>query len=125
MAETAISERRRFPRFGAAGKLAALLLDQDLPVRVRDIGMGGFSIETMTPLEPGVEHRVRFISRDDWSTTLPAIIANSRPSCTDDGSPIYVSGFSFSGPDTPEVMRTVQILIEKVTSVQLYGTTES
>ena len=122
MAETAISERRRFPRFGAAGKLAALLVDQDLPVRVRDIGMGGFSVETMTPLETGVEHRVRFISRDDWSTTLPATIANSRPSCADDGSPLYVSGFSFSGQDSPEVMRTVQILIEKVTSVQLYGT---
>ena len=89
------------------------------------VGMGGFSVETMTPLETGVEHQVRFISRDDWSTTLAATIANSRPSCADDGSPLYVSGFSFAGQDSPEVMRTVQILIEKVTSVQLYGSTES
>ena len=87
--------------------------------------MGGFSIETMAPLEAGVEHRVRFISRDDWSATLPATIANSRPSCADDGSPIYVSGFSFSAQDSPDVVRTVQILIEKVTSVQLYGKSDS
>ena len=113
------TERRRFPRFGAADKLAGHLLDQDLPVRVRDIGFGGVSIETMEPLEAGIEHRVRFISRDDWSTVLPARVANSRPSCADDGSPLFVAGFAFS-EDKPETKRTVQILIEKVTSVSLY-----
>jgi len=113
-------ERRRYPRFGAADKLAGHLLDQDLPVRVRDIGLGGFSIETMEPLPEGVEHRVRFVSRDDWSTVLPARIANCRPSCAADGSPLYVAGFSFTGDERPETRRTVQILIEKVTSVRLY-----
>jgi hypothetical protein len=118
-------ERRRFPRFGAADKLAGNLVDQDLPVRVRDIGLGGFSIETMAPLEPGVEHRVRFVSRDDWSTVLTARIANCRPSCADDGSPLFVAGFAFLTDDKPETKRTVQILIEKVTSVQLYGSVDS
>jgi hypothetical protein len=125
VSETAASERRRHPRFGVAGRLAGHLLDQDLPVRVRDIGLGGFSIETMTPLETGVEHRVRFVSRDDWSTVLPARIANCRPSCAEDGSPLFVAGCSFSTDEKPETKRTVQILIEKVTSVQLYGTTDS
>jgi len=115
-------ERRRYPRFGASGKLAGHLIDQDLPVRVRDVGLGGFSIETMAPLEPGTLHRVRFISRDDWSTILPARLSNCRPSCADDGSPLYVSGFAFSADDRPETKRTVQILIEKVTSVRLYDT---
>ena len=115
-------ERRRHPRFGTAGRLAGHLIDQDLPVRVRDIGLGGFSIETMAPLEPGVEHRVRFVSHDDWSTVLSALVANCRPSCAEDGSPLYVAGCAFSGEEKPETKRTVQILIEKVTSVQLYGT---
>ena len=118
-------ERRRYPRFGAAEKLAGHLLDQDLPVRVRDIGLGGFSIETVEPLEPGIEHRVRFVSRDDWSTVLAARCANSRASCMDDGSPIYVAGFAFTGDDRPETRRTIQILIEKVISVRLYETEPS
>jgi len=113
-------ERRRYPRFAASEKLAGHLLESDLPVRVRDIGMGGFSIETMEPLTAGTEHRVRFIARDDWSTVLPAKIANTRPSCADDGSPLFVSGFAFSSDDAPETQQTVQILIEKVTSVRLY-----
>jgi hypothetical protein len=113
-------ERRRYPRFAASERLAGHLLDADLPVRVRDIGLGGFSVETMTPLEAGTEHRVRFISRDDWSTVLPARIANTRPSCAPDGSPLFVSGFAFTSEDKPETRQTVQILIEKVTSVRLY-----
>ena len=113
-------ERRRYPRFAAQEKLAGHLLDQDLPVRVRDIGLGGFSIETMTPMETGIEHRVRFVSRDDWSTVLPARLANCRPSCADDGSPLFVSGLAFTAEDKPETRQTVQILIEKVTSVRLY-----
>ena len=114
------SERRRYPRFAASEKLAGHLLDSDLPVRVRDIGLGGFSIETMEPLEAGTEHRVRFVSRDDWSTVLPATIANTRPSCADDGSPLFVSGFAFAADHSQETKQTVQILIEKVTSVRLY-----
>jgi len=61
------------------------------------------------------------VSHDDWSTVLPARIANCRPSCAEDGSPLYVAGFAFSAEDKPETKQTVQILIEKVTSVRLYS----
>ena len=89
-------------------------------MRVRDIGMGGFSVETMSPMPEGREHRVRFISHDDWSTVLSARLANCRPSCAEDGSPLYVAGFAFVG-DTPETRRTVEVLVEKITEVNLYG----
>jgi hypothetical protein len=114
-------ERRRHPRFGAQNRLAGYLPDQDLPVSVRDIGLGGFSIETVAPLEAGIEHRVRFISKDDWSAELPARVANSRPSCRDDGSPIFVAGFAFSEDGNADTRRTIETLIEKVVSVSLYG----
>ena len=89
-------------------------------MRVRDIGLGGFSVETMTPMEAGGDHRVRFISHDDWSTTLTARLANCRPSCAEDGSPLFVSGFAFLD-DQPETRRTVAVLVEKVTVVGLFG----
>ena len=90
-------------------------------MRVRDIGPGGFSVETMSPLPAGGEHRVRFISQDDWSTILPAKLANCRPSCAEDGSPLYVAGFSFIDDEAPETRQTVAVLVEKVTLVNLYG----
>ena len=90
-------------------------------MRVRDIGLGGFSIETMMPLLVGSEHRVRFISQDDWSTVLSARVANCRPSCAEDGSPLYVAGFAFADGESTETRRTVAVLLEKVTVVNLYG----
>ena len=114
------TERRKHPRFLAGGKIAGHLLEQDMPVRVRDIGLGGFSIETVKPLETGGEYRVRFVSFDDWSTILPALVANCRPSCAEDGSPLFVAGLSFLPVDAPDTRSVVQTLIEKVTTVQLY-----
>jgi hypothetical protein len=113
-------ERRKHPRYLAAGRIAGHLIEQDMPVRVRDIGLGGFSIETMTPLEAGGEHRIRFVSSDEWSAVLTALVANCRPSCAEDGSPLFVAGLSFMPDDRPDTRRTVETLIEKVTSVQLY-----
>lgn len=75
----------------------------------------------MTPLPVGSECRVRFISQDDWSTVLSAKLANCRPSCAEDGSPIYVAGFAFADDDSLETRRTVAVLLEKVTVVNLYG----
>ncbi len=95
-------------------------MDRDLPVRIRDIGLGGFSIETMEPLETGGEHRVRFVCFDEYSVTLPALVANCRPSCADDGSPLFVSGFAFLPTDAPDTRKNVETLIEKATTVNLY-----
>ena len=121
MPQPASHERRRHPRFAAAGRLAGHLLDQDLPVRVRDIGLGGFSIETMRPMPEGGAHRVRFVAVDDWSAELPAMVANCRPSCASDGTPLFVCGLSFLPDDAPNTRQVVETLIEKATRVDLYG----
>jgi len=115
------TERRKTPRFEAHGRLVGQLVREDLPVRVRDVGLGGFSIETMEPIETGKEHIVRFVAPDDWSATLTARSAHCRPSCAEDGSPLFVTGFAFVEAQKPEMRRKVETLVEKVTSVRLYG----
>ena len=42
--------RRKSPRFETLGRVLGHLIDADLPVRVREIGFGGFSIETIEPI---------------------------------------------------------------------------
>jgi len=115
------TERRRTPRFEALGRVVGHLIREDLPVRVRDVGLGGFSVETMEPMETGAEHLVRFVAEDDWSATLAARSAHCHPSCADDGSPLFVTGFAFVEAHKPDTRRTVETLVEKVTSVRLYG----
>jgi hypothetical protein len=107
--------RRRAPRFDVRERLVGYLLKEQQPVRVRDISSGGFSLETVERL--GVErlYHVRFTAIDDWSAILPAQALHCRPSCAPDGSPRYVTGFSFAASPVTQSDRIIRRLIEKVT----------
>ncbi|HUF46620.1 MAG TPA: hypothetical protein VMM93_02330 [Vicinamibacterales bacterium] len=94
------------------------LVSQQLPVRVRDVGVGGFSVETMEPHETGVTEPVRFISRDDWTAEIEATSLYCRPSVSESGLPLFVTGFAFVNGGLNN--RTVATLLEKVTSVRMH-----
>lgn len=113
-------DRRRYPRFDATGRVVGTLLAIDLPVRVRDIGFGGFAIETVDPVTPGHVHKVRLTTVTDRSVVVEAKTLHCRPSCAPDGSPRYVTGLSFVSPDSPETQRAVGAIIESVTSLQIH-----
>jgi hypothetical protein len=109
------AERRRHPRFQASNRLVGTLLAKNLPVRIRDVGAGGFSVETMEPVTMGSTERVRFIALDDWSAVLEARSLYCRPSVSPDGLPTFVTGFAFAESD--DARRAIATILEKVTSV--------
>jgi hypothetical protein len=111
------AERRRHPRFLASGRLVGTLVAQDLPVRVRDVSSGGFSVETMEPVPTGATEPVRFTTADDWTAVLEARSLHCRPSVSPNGLPLFVTGFEFAEPD--KVRPSIVTLIEKITSVRL------
>jgi hypothetical protein len=113
-------DRRRYPRFETMGRVVGTLLSVDLPVRVRDVGFGGFAIETVEPVVPGQIHRVRLTTADDWSTVVEARSLHCRPSCAADGTPRYVTGFALVTPEAPDTQRGVARIIESITSLQMY-----
>ncbi len=110
--------RRKSPRYDTLGRIVGHLAGVDLPVRVREVGFGGFSVETMEPLPTGVTHVVRFTARDDWSVALSARAIHCRPSCAPDGSPRFATGFAFEAEPNSEA--AVKRMIEKITSVTLF-----
>jgi hypothetical protein len=113
-------ERRKSPRLPARGRLLATLLAADRPVRIREIGFGGFATETVDPLPTSVMHDVRFTAHDDISTVIRALALHSWPSCASDGTPCFVTGFEFQPEKPAEAEQAVKMLIEKVTAVGLY-----
>ena len=113
-------DRRQSPRFEVLGRLLGTIVSFDLPVRVRDIGLGGFSVETVEPLDTGAVHPVRFTAIDDSVAVLPAQCLHCRPSVATDGSPRYVTGFAFDTDTAPDTTQTITDLITKVTSVRLF-----
>ena len=114
-------ERRKSPRLPVRGRLLATLLDADRPVRIREIGFGGFATETVEPLPTRVMHDVRFTAHDDNSAIIRALALHSWPSCASDGTPCFVTGFEFKPEQPAEAEQAVKMLIEKVTSIGLYA----
>jgi hypothetical protein len=115
------AERRAFPRFRVRDRILGHLIDADRPVRLRDIGFGGFATETVEPLPLGGVHPVRLTAEDDQTVTLKARALHNWPSCFDDGTPCFVTGFAFID-NTAEDRDRIERLIGFVTSFALFGT---
>ena len=113
-------DRRRSPRLPVRGRLLACLVESDLPLRIREIGFGGFATETVEPLPLSVLHQVQFTARDDKSAVLPALSLHSWPSCLADATPCFVTGFEFRPDEPAKAQQIVKMLIEKVTATGLY-----
>ena len=111
-------ERRRFQRFPVFDRLLGILLAEDLPIRIRDVSLGGFAAETPEPLPADVQQAVHFIAADDWSVEVEARSIYCRPSVGNQGNPLYVTGFSFVGFEN-EAKEPIAELVEKVTSVRM------
>jgi hypothetical protein len=114
------AERRAFPRFRVRDRILGHLIDMDRPVRLRDIGFGGFASETVDPLPLGGVHPVRLTAEDDQTVTLKARALHNWPSCFDDGTPCFVTGFAFVD-NSPEDRDRIERLIGFVTSFALFG----
>lgn len=113
-------DRRKSPRLPVRGRLLACLVETDHPLRLREIGFGGFATETVEPLPLSVMHQVQFMSKDDKSAVLRALSLHSWPSCLSDGTPCFVTGFEFRPDEPTEAQQIVKMLIEKVTAPGLY-----
>ena len=114
-------DRRKSPRLPVRGRLLACLVESDRPLRIREIGFGGFATETVEPLPLSVMHQVQFMAQDDKYAVLRAQSLHSWPSCLSDGTPCFVTGFAFVPDEPGEAQQIVKMLIEKVTATGLYS----
>jgi hypothetical protein len=106
------------PRLQVNGRIQGEVELVNLRVRVRDIGLGGFSIEASQDLTPGL-HTVRF-SQGPWSIALSAQVRHSRPFCLTDETVRYVIGFEYADAQNPVTRQMIEALVERLTSVLLY-----
>jgi hypothetical protein len=88
-------ERRRSTRLEVLGSLHGQLVPLRIALKIREVGFGGFSIETVFPLPVGAIHDFRFTLRNGSVVALSARVAHCR---TDPRSAprIYVIGLEFA-----------------------------
>lgn len=89
------SDRRGGPRVEVLGSLHGQLVPLRVMVRVREIGFGGFSIESDVPLPIDVQQDFRFTLRQGNAVTIRARVVHCRGEQRDD-RPVYVVGLAFA-----------------------------
>jgi len=107
-------ERRRTPRIQVVGRLHGRSVALGLPVRIREVGFGGFSLESALPFPKGAEHLFRFTLDDGTVVEVQATSIHTMR-VTTPGGLSHLSGFAFSHPDRSRA--AIDRLMDAVTGV--------
>ena len=96
-------------------ELHGRLVAMRVPISVRELGPGGFSIESPVPFPPGSRHQFRFITSQDEVILVEAAAVHTRPAAPAGEASRYISGFAFCHLE-PETADGVDRLLEALTS---------
>jgi PilZ domain len=107
------SERRRSPRVEILGRLHGQVVSLDVQVVVREISLGGLSLETPVPLPNGAEHEFRLTLGDESTVLLRGRVVHCHESVRADGRRAYVSGVQFVDEEPPDGDSSVGRLIDR------------
>ena len=88
-------ERRRSPRVVMLDRAQGRAVSLDLAVTVRDMSLGGMSIETVFPFPEGATHEFSLTLGDGSAVLLRGRAVRSRSETSGDGSLRYVTGIQF------------------------------
>jgi hypothetical protein len=110
---------RRTPRINVRHRLTGHLVSIDRPVIVRDISLGGFSLESDEALPDGV-HIVRLQEGERWSVTVTAASRHHQSRRSAKGDVHHVMGFEYED-QTPETQHTIRVLFERLAADQPGG----
>lgn len=93
--------RRKAPRLQTGSLIHAHAVDSLVRVReVRNLGAGGFSVETDGEVVPGQQIRFEFKTLTGFNVTLGAVAVHCRASEATQGS--YISGWCFTDEQAAE-----------------------
>jgi hypothetical protein len=108
-------EQRTSLRFAATGRLTASVGSSGDPVAVRDVGLGGFAVESPEPIPAGL-HKVRLTARGETSPGLEGrrVYCQAAPAR---GAARFTAGFEFvRAMETAD--REVKVLIQNITGLR-------
>lgn len=106
-------ERRRAPRVDLVGQLRGELVSVDLPIVVREISLGGMSIETHEAFEPESRHGFVLTLGDGAGVFVLGRVAYSRQVERPQGA-IFITGIQFLDEDESEDGGEVVDLVNRI-----------
>jgi len=110
------SERRRIRRLLIIDWLYSLQsepLTLETPVVIRDLSLGGFSIEGRVQIPTGEEHAFRFTDEERSSFVTSAISVYSAP-VSEANEQLYLTGLKFQPSSCLDNPNPVEVLLDKI-----------
>src|SRR5262245_8273664 len=98
---THTSERRRAPRVDLVGQLHGELVSVDVPILVREISLGGMSIETSTAFNVESRHEFMLTLGDGAGVFVLGRVAYCRR-IERPGGDVFISGIQFLDEDAAD-----------------------
>ncbi len=89
------SDRRRSPRIELLGQLHGRVVPYDVSVTVRNVSLGGLSLESPFPFPLGASHDFRLMLGDDSTVRLRGTILRCDAERASDGSTYFITGVRF------------------------------
>ncbi len=110
------ANRRRYPRLEVLDQIEGELVPLDVPVTLRDLSHGGFSIVSSNPFPPGTMHHFRFTAAVDAVVLLDATAVHCRlTSASASGEFSYITGFEFVSAEHTE--DAIAVLLDTLASM--------
>ena len=97
------TERRRAPRVDLVGQLRGELVAVDAPILVREISLGGMSIETQTAFDVDSRHDFMLTLGDGAGVLVKGRVAYCRKIDRPGRDAVFVTGIQFLDEDASNV----------------------
>jgi hypothetical protein len=104
---------RYTPRLDTLGQLQVQVLSAPTPVTVREVSLGGFSLESTVPFACGTCHRFRFTLEGGPAITALADCVYSNRLSPSQPLPTYQAGFEFV-PVSDEASASIAGLVYRI-----------
>ena len=98
------SERRRSPRIEMLGRVHGRVTSLDVPVTVREMSLGGMSLETEFAFPEGAVHEFVLTLGDGSAVDLRGRVVRCAEISADDGTKRYVTGIQFIDDEPTDVI---------------------
>jgi hypothetical protein len=104
---------RYTPRLDTLGQLQVHVLSNPTPVTVREISLGGFSLESTVPFASGTAHRFRFTLEGGPVVAATAECVYSTRLSREPSLSLYLAGFEFV-PVSENASQAVASLVYRI-----------
>jgi hypothetical protein len=109
------TDRRCTPRLEVLGRLHGHLVSLNVPITIGNLGLGGFSAESIMPFPLGARHQFRFTTDTGVDVNIQAIVVHRRPGYSADGLTFFVTGFAFVHDPMHDTARDIRLLLASMT----------